>query len=211
MVARLRLNLTPYITLLAVAIIAGLLALDIWQGARFNATVIYPTILLACWWARDRRVLWALCTMCLLCAVAAQLIEPPDQRAMVHRILLSIGLVVTTVIFDHLLLAWDEMVLRQNAMEASVQEVAAHEVEIARANEKLQSQTEELERQRLALSDSNSDNASRTAAWSSMINTVRMSRQWVGSSREAITLFSVSRRERFSPSPSRGGPGWGWV
>jgi PAS domain S-box-containing protein len=161
MVTRPNPKLTPYVATAAIVAICGLLVVDLWQQERFNATVIYPTILLACWWARDRRVLWTLCILSILCTIGAQWMESHDHRSLLHRILLVIGLLVTTVIFDHLLQAWDEMIHRQDALEASVAEVAAREEEIARQNEELQSQTEELERQREELSVSNDELARR--------------------------------------------------
>ncbi len=157
---------TPRPLILVVASIVAAIALallfwlDLHLGVKFNASTVYPVVLLACWWARSRRLLWGLFATSILLAFTANQFED-DQRAAMHRFLLCVGLLVETFIFDHLLRSWSESLLRAETLEANNAEIAAREEEIARQNEELQSQTEELERQSEELSVTNEELARR--------------------------------------------------
>ncbi len=145
------------VTALALGAMCVLFWLDVVRDTEFNASIVYPVVLVACFWARQRWVLWTLFTLAVVFTISAYWMEEANTVRRLHRFLMLASLGVLTVVFDNLMMAWDETLRRQDLLEAGNIELAAREIEIARQNEELQSQTEELERQSEELTVANEE------------------------------------------------------
>lgn len=165
---------------LTLCFLAALVWADIHFQLSFNASVIYPTLLLVCLRVRSRTVLWGLTvTMIFLNFIAAPF-EPTDTRAFLHRSLAAITCLVTASVVHVLFrIAQREAVAKadaqnhlQNLTQANV-ELTTREQEIATQNEELRSQTEELERQGEELRVANEELARRERTLESLLGLSR--------------------------------------
>jgi PAS domain S-box-containing protein len=152
------------VSLAAFATLVALFVVDIAFDVRFNASILYPTVMLACFAMRDRRLLWFLCTFAVFLTLAALGFEENDARSVGHRVAMAASLIATGVIVHFLIRAWDDLDAHSESLSANNAELAAREEEIARQNEELQSQTEELERQSEELRVANEELARRERA-----------------------------------------------
>lgn len=166
--------------LLAVVLLVVLAVIDVITGLHFNSSIAYSSVLILCWWARDRRFIWLLAAMAIALTIGVGLYETSDTRATAHR-LLSVATVVTAAItFHHLLRvrrnleqSLETVAHRSADLEDLNQELAARDEETIRQNEALQRQTEELERQREALRIANEQLARREQTLQNLLSLSR--------------------------------------
>src|SRR4051812_38196913 len=81
----------------ALALTAGLTVADLRWGNNFNGSPAFPSILLACWWFRDRKLLWSLAVLLIGVTITCALIEQSDMRSVVHRGLSIIAIIGTAI------------------------------------------------------------------------------------------------------------------
>lgn len=138
---------TPSIVAATLAVLAliALTAADYLLGVRFNASVVYPTLLLSCFLVKNRRFVWFLTAGALISNILMCL--EGDARAILHRGVAAAALIATAITVHELIRAWKRLQEDQRVLEKNHAELGAREAEIARQNEELLSQTEELERQ----------------------------------------------------------------
>src|SRR4051812_20825044 len=133
--------------LVALALTAALVTADLYWGEKFNGSPAYPSILLACWWARSPKILWSLAALLICVTVGCGIIESGDMRSIVHRAL-AITAIIGTAIVCHFLLGTSDELLRSasvlaqrsEALNQANADLAAREREIASQNEELRSQ-----------------------------------------------------------------------
>lgn len=147
----------PYAAPAAAVALVALAWLDWATGVTFNPSVSYGTILFACWWARSRRSIALLTLLAVALTVGVGVAEGSDRRAWGHRALISLAILTSGFVFDHLLRYRRRLRESYDALAASNRDLATREEEIARQNEELQSQAEELERQSEELRVSNEE------------------------------------------------------
>jgi PAS domain S-box-containing protein len=170
------------------AILLSLAVADYYAGLAFNSSVAYPTVLLICWWARRRRVLWPLTILAVALTIIVHLLEHGDTRALLHRMLGLTTLFVTATVFHWLIGALETRAQQAEELKSSNDEIAAREQDIATQNEELRSQTEELERQSEELRVANEELARRERTLESLL---RLSRSLTAEMAQSETLDRI--------------------
>ncbi|HWP40544.1 MAG TPA: ATP-binding protein, partial [Tepidisphaeraceae bacterium] len=165
----------------AVAAVVSLATIDALSGIGFNASIIYPSLLVVCWWVRSRRFLWALAGLSLIATLVAGLLEAGDQRAWLHRGMSLTALLVGSIVFHNLLSTW-------RAMDQTAAELRAREHDIAAQNEELRTQTEEFERQSEELRLANAELSRRQRTLEALL---RLSRSLTAELSRAETLDRI--------------------
>src|SRR4051812_29592927 len=134
---------------IALTLTVVLTAADLYWGTTFNGSPAFPSLLLACWWARSRKGLWSLAALLVVVTIACGAIEQGDLRSLVHWGLSIIAILGTAIVCHHLLGATEqlrhfaaELESRGSSLNAANADLAAREHDIATQNEELRSQTE---------------------------------------------------------------------
>lgn len=136
------------IAIVTLALLAALALIDCWTDVRFNFAIAYPSLLLAGFVVRNRRFLFWLAGLSLAANFSMLAMERADLRAVSQRIISSIAVVTTVLVFDSLIRAWKKLQVDQRKLESSNADLEMRKAEIARQNAALLSQTQALERQR---------------------------------------------------------------
>src|SRR4051812_37246267 len=87
----------------ALALTAALTAADLRWGNNFNGSPGFPSILLTCWWFKNRKLLWSLAALLVAVTIACGWIEQGDTRSLIHRGLSIIAVIGTATVCHHLL------------------------------------------------------------------------------------------------------------
>ena len=166
-------------TLSVVALIA-LAILDVYYGLAVNTSPLYPTLLLVCWWVRDRRFLWTFTFLIIAATIFSGVAEHGDPRSWLHRSMSMAAVLVTAGIFQSLLSTWrvvganaDAIKVRSDELSRVNADLSAREQDIATQNEELRSQTEELERQSEELRVANDELARRERTLEALLRLAR--------------------------------------
>ncbi|HEY1628712.1 MAG TPA: histidine kinase dimerization/phospho-acceptor domain-containing protein, partial [Tepidisphaeraceae bacterium] len=165
---------------IGIILVIALAIIDVYYGVKVNTSSLFPTLLLVCWWARDRRFLWLFTALCIAAVIAAGVLEQSDSRAWLHRCMAIAALLAMAGITHYLLFSWqiigdknDQLKSRSDDLARANADLEARETEIATQNEELRSTTEELERQSEELRVANDELARRERTLESLLRLAR--------------------------------------
>jgi PAS domain S-box-containing protein len=158
---------------IAIALLIVLAVIDVYYGVTVNTTPLYPTLLLVCWWVRDRIFLWIFTGLIIVANIISGVAEQSDSRGWLHRWMSVAAVLVTARIFHSLLRTWQEVAVTNGELGRANLDLTAREQDIATQNEELRSQTEELERQSEELRVANDELARRERTLEALLRLAR--------------------------------------
>src|ERR1700733_6937026 len=115
---------------LGISLLLVLSVADVLLGTQINTSIVYPSLLLVCWWIRDRRFLWIYTALLIAATIGAAICEGADTRGWVHRSMTIPAILATAAIFHILLRSWQIGDATRQELNSAIDDVVVREEEI---------------------------------------------------------------------------------